>query len=141
MSITTFHHYVPGSPPAVCEHFLRAWMRARYEDARDLSSGAMHDRAEHEVNEVGSFNAEQMEEYRHTRAYVDATHYDLEHIAMRDLPAGPDGAARKEVTGQAHAYGDFGGTHVDSRRGQTFVLALVNGAWRVEDRTWETFGP
>lgn len=132
-------HYVPGSPPAVAERFLRAWMRARYDDARDLATGEMRVRAEHEFHEVENFNAAQREEYRHTRAYVDATNYDLEHIEMRDLPASPEGHARKEVRGQGHAYGAFDTTRVDSRRGQTFVLEMTDGAWRVAERTWETF--
>ncbi len=137
--VSDVDHYVPGSPPAVAERFLRAWMRARYEDARDLATGEMRARAEHEVQEVGTFNATQLEEYRHTRAYVDATNYDLEHIEMRDLPPSPEGHARREVRGQGHAYGAFEGTRVDSRRGQTFVLEMVDGAWRVSERTWETF--
>jgi hypothetical protein len=132
-------HYVPGSPPAVAERFLRAWMRARYEDARDLSTGEMRGRCEHAIAEVGGFNAEQMEEYRRTRVYVDATNYDLEHIEMHDLASGPDGNPRREVRGQAHAYAAFNRTTVDSRRGQTFVMVQENGAWRVADRTWETF--
>ncbi|MEI8258016.1 MAG: hypothetical protein WCJ30_20255 [Deltaproteobacteria bacterium] len=132
-------HYVPGSPPAVAERFLRAWMRGRYEDARDLATGEMRARAEHEIQEVGSFNAAQVEEYRHTRAYVDATSYDLEHIEMRDLAPSADGHPRKEVRGQGHAYGAFDTTRVDSRRGQTFVLEMTDGAWRVAERTWETF--
>ena len=87
----------------------------------------------------GSFNAAQMEEYRHTRAYTDATHYDLEHVEMSDVPAGPSRNPRREVRGQAHAYGAFEGARVDSTRGQTFTLELVDGAWRVAERTWETF--
>ncbi len=137
--VTDVDHYVPGSPPAVAERFLRAWMRARYEDARDLATGGMRERAEHEIAEVANFNAQQMEEYRHTRTYVDATHVDLEHIEIRDLPATADGRARKEVRGQGHSYANFPGTDVDSRRGQTFVLEMVDGAWRVAERTWETF--
>ena len=132
-------HYVPGSPPAVAERFLRAWMRARYDEARDLATGAMRERAEHEVGEVGGFNSEQMEEYRRTRAYVNATNYDLEHIEISDLPPADNGHPRKRVLGQAHAYGSFDGTRVDSQRGQTFVLEMVDGAWRVAERTWETF--
>jgi hypothetical protein len=132
-------HYVPGSPPAVAERFLRAWMRGRYEEARDLATGPMRARAEQEVAEVAAFNAEQMAEYRHTRVYVDATNIDLEHIEIRDLPPTADGRARKEVRGQGHSYATFPGTEVDSRRGQTFVLEMVDGAWRVAERTWETF--
>ena len=132
-------HYVPGSPPAVAESFLRAWMRGRYDDARALATGEMRARAEREIAEVAGFNATQMEEYRHTRAYVDATSYDLEHIEMRDMPASAEGHARKEVRGQGHAFGSFEGTQVDSRRGQVFVLEMVDGAWRVSERTWETF--
>ena len=132
-------HYVPGSPPAVAERFLRAWMRGRYDDARELATGEMRVRAEHEIAEVAGFTAQQAEEYRHTRAYVDATNYDLEHIEIRDLPPSADGHARKEVRGQGHAFGAFEATQVDSRRGQTFVLEMVDGAWRVSERTWETF--
>jgi hypothetical protein len=132
-------HYVPGSPPAVAERFLRAWMRGRYEDVRDVSAGPMRERAEHEIAEVAAFNAQQMEEYRRTRVYTDATNVDLEHIEMRDLPPTPDGRPRKEVRGQGHSYAQFPGTEVDSRRGQTFVLEMVDGAWRVSERTWETF--
>jgi hypothetical protein len=66
-------HYVPGSPPAVAERFLRAWMRARYDEAGELAAGPMRARAAREQGEVGGFNAAQMDEYRHTRAYLDAT--------------------------------------------------------------------
>jgi hypothetical protein len=99
----------------------------------------MRARVERMLAEVRNFNAEQMEEYRRTRVYVDATSYDLEHVELRDLPPGPSGAPRKEVRGQAHAYGTYGGTRMDSRRGQTFVLERVEGAWRVAERTWERF--
>jgi hypothetical protein len=134
-------HYVPGSPPAVAERFLRAWMHAHYDEARDLATGEMRVRAEREMAEVSAFNAQQMEEYRHTRPYLDATNVDLEHVEMRDLPPSADGHPRKEVRGQGHAYGSFNdnGTQMDSRRGQTFVLEMVDGAWRVAERSWETF--
>jgi hypothetical protein len=133
-------HYVPGSPPAVAERFLRAYMRARYEEARELATGELRARVERMLAEVQSFNAEQMEEYRRTRVFVDATNYDLEHVQVHDLPPGPTGQARKEVRGQAHAFGAYAGTRMDSRRGQTFVLELVDGAWRVAERTWERVG-
>ena len=132
-------HYVPGSPPAVAERFLRAWMRGRYDEARELATGEARARAERELQEVASFTPEQRDEFRRTRAYVDATRYELEHVTMEDLPPGPDGRARKRVRGQARATGDYRGTHVDSRRGQTFTLEMVEGSWRVSERTWETF--
>ncbi len=132
-------HYVPGSPPAVAEAFLRAWMRGRYERARDLATNTMRERCDHEIREVAALDDAQREELRRTRVYVDATNYDLEHIEMVDLPAGANGRARRQVRGQAHATGSFPGTRVDSRRGQTFVLEMVDGAWRVAERTWETF--
>jgi hypothetical protein len=80
-----------------------------------------------------------MEEYRRMRVQFDATNYDLEHVEMRDLPPGANGNPRKEVRGQAHAYGEYQGTRVDSRRGQTLVLEQIDGAWRVAEWTWEHF--
>lgn len=132
-------HYVPGSPPAVAERFLRAWMRARYDEARELATGEARARAERELQEVASFTPEQREEFRRTRAYVDATQYELEHVTIEDLPPSPEGRARKRVNGQAHATGHFEHTHIDSTRGQTFTLEMVDGSWRVAERTWETF--
>lgn len=132
-------NYTPGSPPAVAERFFRAWQRARYEEARELSTGETRALAERRMGEVARFNAAENEELRHTRAYLDAAHFDLEHIALRDLPASPEGHARKEVTGQAHGYANFPGTRMDTRRGQTFELEMVDGAWRVSHWTWETF--
>lgn len=139
LPVRDIDHYVPGSPPAVAERFLRAFMRARYEEARELSTGALRQRMERMLDEVRNFNAREMEEYRRTRVFLDATNYDLEHVEIRDLPPSPDGRPRKEVRGQAHAYGTYGNTRMDSRRGQTFVLEWVEGSWRVAERTWETF--
>lgn len=132
-------HYVPGSPPAVAERLLRAWMRGRYEEARELATGPLRARAERELQEVANFTPDQREEFRRTRVYVDATRYELEHVTIEDLPPSSEGRPRKVVRGQAHAQGEYGGTRIDSRRGQTFTLELVDGAWRVSDRTWETF--
>lgn len=133
-------HYVPGSPPAVAERFLRAWMRFHFDEARDLATGDMRRRAEEQIQQINAFNADQMEAFRHERAVADAAHVDLEHVEMRDLPPAANGNPRKEVRGQGHAYGTINGAQVDSRRGQTFVLERVEGAWRVAERTWETFG-
>lgn len=133
-------HYVPGSPPAVAEAFLRAWMRARYADARDLSAGPLRQSAEQQAQELRSLTGDAAERIRQTTVYLDATRFDLEHVALRDLPPSPEGHPRKEVRGQAHAYGSYNGTRMDSRRGQTFVLELVDGAWRVTERDWERTG-
>lgn len=136
--VTDVDHFVPGSAPAVAERFLRAWMRARYDDARALATGPMRARAEQEIAEVGAFDGTQAEMLRRTRAFTAATSYDLDHVQLLDLPPSPEGRARKQVRGVAHARGVFDGRTIETQRGQTFVLEQVNGAWRVADRTWES---
>ena len=134
-------HYVPGSPPAVAEHFLRASMRFRYDEARALSTGALREQAARELAGVGGFNAAQMEEYRRTRVHVDAASFDLEHIEMGELPPGPSGLPRKRVRGEVHVHAEYEGTLVDNRRWQVFVLERVDGAWRVVERSWDSAAP
>ncbi|MDP3278800.1 MAG: hypothetical protein Q8Q09_26650 [Deltaproteobacteria bacterium] len=130
-------HYVSGTPAAVCERFLRAWMRQQYEVARDLATGSARDRAVTALRSLDMLTTHQQEELARTQAFTRATHYDLEHIELRDLSADAQGRPRKQVLGQAHAYGSFPGTRVDSRRGQTFTVVQIDGAWRVSDRQWE----
>ncbi len=130
-------HYVEGSAPWVAERFLRAWMRQRYDLARDLALGALRDRCELRQRELDALEPSQRAEIDRTRSFTAATHYDLEHVESRDLPPDAEGRARKEVRGQGHARGSYAGYRVDSRRGQTFILVQVDGRWRVADRTWE----
>ena len=130
-------HYVAGTPPAVAERFLRAWMRQQYAVARDLSAGAMREHAEQTLRTLQTLTQTQHTALEETQAYTLATQYDLEHVESEDLAVDEQGRARKQVRGQAHAYGDLRGTRVDSRRGQTFVLVLIDGAWRVTERSWE----
>jgi hypothetical protein len=130
-------HYVPGSPAAVAEQFLRAWMRQQYNVARDLAIGPLHDRCALRQRELQALVPAQREELDRTRAFTAATRYDLEHVETRDLAPDEQGRARKEVRGQGHAHGAYSGVRLDSRRGQTFILVQVDGAWRVADRQWE----
>lgn len=130
-------HYVESSPAWVAERFLRAWMRQRYDLARDLSVGALRDRCELRQRELDALVPAQRAEIDRTRAFTAATHYDLEHVETRDMAPDEQGRARKEVRGQGHANGAYAGIRVDSRRGQTFVLVQVDGRWRVSERTWE----
>jgi hypothetical protein len=130
-------HYVEHSPPWVAERFLRAWMRQRYDVARDLSVGALRDRCELRQRELDALVPAQRAEIERTRAFTAATHYDLEHVETQDLAPDEQGRARKEVRGQGHASGAYGGVRVDSRRGQTFILVQIDGRWRVAERTWE----
>ncbi len=130
-------HYVEQSPSWVAERFLRAWMRQRYDLARDLSVGSLRDRCELRQRELDALPPAQREEIDRTRAFTAATRYDLEHVEARDLAPDAEGRARKEVRGQAHAQGAYSGLRVDSRRGQTFVLVQVDGRWRVLERSWE----
>lgn len=130
-------HYVEGTPAWVSERFLRAWMRQRYDLARDLSVGALRDRCELRQRELTALVPEQRAEIERTQSYTAATHYDLEHVESQDIAPDPQGRPRKELRGQAHAHGAYSGLRVDSRRGQTFVLVQVDGRWRVAERSWE----
>lgn len=135
--VTDVDHYVEHSPAWVAERFLRAWMRQRYDVARDLAVGALRDLCELRQRELDALAPAQRAEIERTRAFTAATHYDLEHVEMRDLAPDPQGRARKEVRGQGHVRGAYAGIRVDSRRGQTFILVQVDGRWRVAERTWE----
>jgi hypothetical protein len=130
-------HYVAGTPPAVAERFLRAWMRQQYAVARDLSTGPMRAHAERTLQTLQTLTPTQQQALEETQAYTLATQYDLEHVESEDLSADEQGHPRKQVRGQAHAHGNLRGTRVDSRRGQTFTMVLVDGAWRVSERQWE----
>ncbi|MFO0558713.1 MAG: hypothetical protein U0269_11920 [Polyangiales bacterium] len=135
--VTDADHYVESSPAWVAERFLRAWMRQRYDVARDLSVGALRDRCELRQRELDALVPAQRAEIDQTRAFTAATHYDLEHVETQDLAPDAQGRARKEVRGQGHVRGAYAGVRVDSRRGQTFILVQIDGRWRVAERTWE----
>ncbi len=67
---------------------------------------------------------------------AEAAQFDLERATVRDLPAGDGGVPRKEVRGVIYAHGPTPDGHtVESRREQTLVLELLDGAWRVASWT------
>lgn len=124
-------HFAPGSPGAVAERFLRARLRYRYDLAAELATGTERARCEHNVALFREMLPEQREAVRQGQLLAEAAVFDLERAVVDDLPPGEGAVARKRVRGVVHAVGPVDGRTVESRRGQTLELHLVEGAWRV----------
>jgi len=129
------NHFAPGSPAAVAERFLRARLRYRYDLAASLATGHERARCERNVALYREMSPEQREAVRQAQLIAEAATFDLERALTDDLPPSSDGAARKRVRGVVHARGPVEGHIVESRREQTLVLELVDGAWRVAEWT------
>ncbi|MBI5515659.1 MAG: hypothetical protein HY909_17895 [Deltaproteobacteria bacterium] len=125
-------HFAPGSPAAVSEAFLRLWWRGHYEDARELSTGAMRARCERNLAQAQTLTPEEREQMRQVQVVAHAAVFDFERVRVTDLEAPDGGLPRREVRGEIHAHGSSpDGRQVESRREQVLELELVDGAWKV----------
>lgn len=134
--------FAPGSPGAVAERFLRLWFRLHYDQARELAVGDVRHRCEHNLAQWAEAPSVIREELRETQVYAEAAAFDLERAVVTDLPPAPVGSAtdagppraRRSVVGELHAHGPLpDGRRIDSRRGQSLVVVLIDGAWRVAE--------
>lgn len=129
-------HYAPGSPAAVSESFLRAWWRGHYEAAEQHATGDMRRRCRENLAKTLSLPPDLREQMRQVQVIAEAAAFDLERAVTTELPAGDGGVARREVRGEVHAHGSApDGRRVESRRPQRLTLALIDGAWKVEQWT------
>lgn len=129
------NHFAPGSPAAMAERFLRARLRYHYDDAAALATGHERTRCDRNVTLFREMPPEQREDVRQAQLLAEAATFDLERAVTDDLPPSPTGLARKRVRGVVHARGPVQEHTVESRRDQTLVLELVDGAWRVAEWT------
>lgn len=125
------NHYAPGSPAAVAERFLRVRLRYHYDDAAELATGAERARCERNVRQFTQLSPDQREGVRQAQLIAEAAQFDFEQVVTEPTAAGDGGAARKLVRGVLHARGPVEGRTVESRREQSLILEMVDGAWRV----------
>ncbi len=125
------NHYAPGSPAAVAERFLRVRLRYHYDDAAELATGAERARCERNVRQFTQLSPDQREGVRQAQLIAEAAQFDFEQVVTEPTPAGDGGAARKLVRGVLHARGPVEGRTAESRREQSLILEMVDGAWRV----------
>lgn len=125
------NHYAPGSPAAVAERFLRVRLRYHYDDAAELATGAERARCERNVRQFTQLSPDQREGVRQAQLIAEAAQFDFEQVVTEPTPAGDGGAARKLVRGVLHARGPVEGRIAESRREQSLILEMVDGAWRV----------
>ena len=113
------------------ERFLRARLRYRYDVAAESATGAEYARCMRNVTMFREMPPDQRETVRQAQLLAEAARFDLERVVVDDLPPGEGSVARKRVRGVIHAVGPVDGRLVESRRGQTLELHLVDGGWRV----------
>lgn len=125
------HHFAPGSPAAVAERFLRVRLRYHYDDAAELATGAERTRCERNVRQFTQLSPDQREAVREAQLIAEAAQFDFEQVVTEPTAPGENGAARKLVRGVLHARGPVEGRTVESRREQSLLVEMVDGAWRV----------
>ncbi len=129
------NHYAPGSPAAVAERFLRAWLRYHYDDAAAFATGSQKARCDRNVTLFRQMDPDTRERVRQEQIVAEAAQFDLEQAVTEELPPADGGVPRRRVRGTVHAHGVVRGHTAENRREQALVLHLVEGAWRVAEWT------
>ncbi|MBL8604939.1 MAG: hypothetical protein JNK72_23630 [Myxococcales bacterium] len=126
----TTGHYAPGSAAAVAEQFLRLWFRAHYDQAAELATDEIEARCRRNLQQLATLSPDQREELRQVQLISEAAEFDLERAVVTEVDAGA--VATREVVGILYAHGPSpDGRRVASRRGQTLVMVLRDGGWKV----------